>query len=55
MNRCEDGVDSINRRPFILNDVQTEGAVRIDVGMEHLSRESHAWWFLRVLFIESQP
>lgn len=38
--------------PAVLEDIQTEFASAIDVGVEHLADELHTRWLVGILFLE---
>ena len=48
----QDGGDIVGGAPSILEDIETELAGGIDVGMEHLADEFHGRWLVRILFLE---
>ena len=50
--RRQDGSNIIRRTPAVLQDIQTQLAGAVDVGVEHLRDEFHAGGFIGVLFLE---
>lgn len=52
LNRCQDGSNIVGRTPAVLQDVQTQLASAVYVGVEHLRDELDAGRFVGVLFFE---
>lgn len=48
LDRQEDRADVIQRRPFLLQDVEAQSAVQIDVGMETFGQEVNRRWRVRI-------
>lgn len=56
LNRRQERANSVSWRPFVLNDVQTYGTVRINIWMIQVRGESHfSWRFRRIIFGEDHP
>lgn len=50
----EDAVDRVDGGPLVLNDVKAQGAVCVDIWVEHFGGEADARRLLRVLFVEGE-
>ena len=50
----QDGGDVIGRAPSILENVKTEFAVGVHVGMKHAGEKLDGWWLVRIALVECE-
>ena len=54
LNTRQNRRDVISRTPPVLQDVQTQFAIGIHVGMKHFGKKLDGGWFVGIGFVESQ-